>query len=234
VSFYFLIKKKHILSALLLSLSISAKLLSLLFLPFIIKYILKNNALWNLKKAMFYSLLCIGFTGVQFLYFFDEQFASNFISSVGLWFNTFEFNASFYYIFRWIGYKIVGWNTIHTYGMVFPVVFVVFNLVLLVSSKITQQKLLNIFLLQLTVYFLFSTTVHPWYILFPLALGVFTTYKFPFLWSFVVFLSYHAYRDGSFQENFIILGLEYGLLLLAIGIEIYANRSRPLGKHPVA
>jgi hypothetical protein len=227
VSFYFLIKKKHILSALLLSLSISAKLLSLLFLPFIIKYILKNNALWNLKKAMFYSLLCIGFTGVQFLYFFDEQFASNFIASVGLWFNTFEFNASFYYVFRWVGYKLVGWNTINTYGTLFPVLFIFFNLILFLFTKINQRKLLHLFLLQLTVYFLFSTTVHPWYVLFPLALSVFTKYRYPMLWSFVIYLSYHAYSSITVKEHPAILLIEYGLLLGFIIFELW-KPSKPL------
>ena len=62
-------------------------------------------------------------------------------------------------------------------------------------------------------YFLLSTTVHPWYVATPLLLCLFTKYRFPILWSGLVFLSYSAYRAEGYSENMWLVATEYILLL---------------------
>ena len=64
-------------------------------------------------------------------------------------------------------------------------------------------------LFAVSFYFLLSTTVHPWYIATPLLLGIFSKYRFPIVWSFVVMLSYSAYGKDGFDENLWLVGLEY-------------------------
>ena len=57
-----------------------------------------------------------------------------------------------------------------------------------------------------------STTVHSWYVATLLILGIFTKYKFPLVWSFVIILSYLAYLQigkADKSENLWIIGLEY-------------------------
>jgi hypothetical protein len=232
-SVYVLVKYKIILSSVLLSLSVSAKLLSLVFFPFMLKHIYSN---FKSKPKQSLLIYAAGFTislVLQFLIFFDPVRSTNFLSSVSLWFTSFEFNASVYYVFRWIGYQIVGWNIIKIYGLLFPIAFILIYGILLFRTKTTVQSLFAVFLMVLTVYFLLSTTIHPWYVLFPLALGVFANYKFPIVWSFVVFLSYYTYRDGNVQENMGLLGLEYGILFLAIGYEIYTKKLNVFRKKSV-
>lgn len=64
----------------------------------------------------------------------------------------------------------------------------------------------------LTLYFLMSTTVHPWYLVMLVALSVLSLHVYPIIWSYLVFLSYSHYQGGSFAENYYLIGLEYLLL----------------------
>jgi len=68
-------------------------------------------------------------------------------------------------------------------------------------------------LFAISFYFLLSTTVHPWYVATPLLLCLFTKYKFPILWSGLVFLSYMAYGAEGYSENMWLVATEYILLL---------------------
>jgi hypothetical protein len=61
----------------------------------------------------------------------------------------------------------------------------------------------------LCIYFLFTTTLHPWYITTLVAISVFSTYRFPVLWSGLIFLTYAGYRIDSFQENYWLTAFEY-------------------------
>ncbi|OYX23972.1 MAG: hypothetical protein B7Z06_09505 [Flavobacteriales bacterium 32-35-8] len=64
-------------------------------------------------------------------------------------------------------------------------------------------------LLILSFYYFTATTVHPWYVATLLILSIFTTYKFPLVWSFVIMLSYLAYSNANETENLWIIALEY-------------------------
>jgi alpha-1,6-mannosyltransferase len=44
-------------------------------------------------------------------------------------------------------------------------------------------------------------------------LSVFTTYRFPLVWSFVVILSYSAYGSEGFSENLWFIALEYSAVI---------------------
>jgi hypothetical protein len=61
----------------------------------------------------------------------------------------------------------------------------------------------------LCIYFLFTTTLHPWYITTLVAISVFSPYRFPLLWSGLIFLTYAGYHINSFQENYWITAFEY-------------------------
>lgn len=215
-----------------LGISVSVKLLPLLFLPLLFNYFLKTkthnleeSSALNLKKLVLYYIL-IGFTVlVSFLPFISSEFFTNFSTSIALWFQKFEFNASIYYIIRWLGFQLKGYNIIATAGKILPAVILLIILGLSFFRKNNSiQKLLTTMLLGVSVYFFLSTTVHPWYLATPLLFGVFTKFRFALVWSFLVILSYSAYAKAGFQENYWLVAFEYIFVLGVLSIELYKPR----------
>ncbi len=122
---YLLQRQKWLFSALLFTCSIAVKLIPLMFLPLLFRRL-------GWKKALGYYAV----TGILLLLFFlpflSGAFAENFFSSINLWFQKFEFNASFYYLIRWIGYEVEGYNIIAYAGP--ALALVVFVLILALST----------------------------------------------------------------------------------------------------
>ncbi|WP_369872391.1 mannosyltransferase [Aquimarina sp. Aq78] len=235
-SLYLLHKGYWYWAAVVLALSVSVKLIPLLFLPlFFQKFILdkqkgvnKSSFTIGLPKLIgFYSII-IGTCLLIFAPFLSGEFLANFSKTITLWFQTFEFNASIYFIIRWIGYQVVGWNIIETTGKILPLIVIVFLLALtFFRNNRSTLQLITGMLLGICIYYFLSTTVHPWYIAVPLSLCVFTNYRFPIIWSFVVIFSYTAYLHPDFKENLWMVGLEYLFVFTIFSIEIvkaYRNR----------
>lgn len=234
---YLLFKGKWAWAAILIGISVSVKLIPLLLLPLFLKYFSNKNKTPKIletfgvsvkKLAGFY--LIIGLTVVlTFLPFLSSEFIQNFSTTIGLWFQNFEFNASVYYVIRWIGFQIVGWNIIETVGKILPVLVLLFVLgIAFFRNNKTPQQLLTSMLFAISFYFLLSTTVHPWYIATPLLLSVFTKYKFPIVWSFVVMLSYSAYGKDGFDEKLWLVALEYLLVIAIATWEIFLPKNKPV------
>lgn len=232
---YLLFKGKWFWAAVLIGVSVSVKLIPLLFLPLFLKYFnerAKTSQVFETcevsrinfgKLFKFYSVT--GITVIAtFLPFFSETLADNFSSTTALWFQNFEFNASVYYLIRWIGFQIVGWNMIGTIGKVLPIfVFLfVFGLAFFRKNK-TPKQLLTAMLFAVSFYFLLATTVHPWYVATPLLLAVFTKYRFPIVWSLMAFLSYSAYGKEGFDEKLWLVALEYIMVLGVAAWEIASS-----------
>ena len=214
-SFYFLIKNKWLISALLLGCAISLKLIPLLLLPVYFWWFVKRDyALGSFKRFVFYCGIVMATVLVTFLPFYDAALVSNFSDSIALWFQKFEFNASIYYIIRWIGYETIGWNIIADVGKILPLIVIgCVALISLVKQRNNFPKLATGMLFAIFVYLLLSTTVHPWYVATPLLLCVFTRYYFPIVWSALIFLSYSAYGYEGFSENLWLVAAEYSIVV---------------------
>ncbi|WP_311195776.1 hypothetical protein [Antarcticibacterium sp. 1MA-6-2] len=180
-----------------------------------------------MKKLILYYLLIIGVVIAGFIPFLSAEFLSNFSSSIGLWFQQFEFNASFYYVLRWIGFELKGYNTIGTLGKVLLVLVVVILLGLSFFRKnSSKQQLLSTLLFGVSIYFFLSTTVHPWYVATPLLLSIFTRFKFVMVWSLLVVLSYYAYSNPGYRENLWLVALEYIVVIGYFISEVYQENRR--------
>ncbi len=213
-SLHLLQQKNCFLAAIALGLSVNVKLIPLLFLPIFIKWFVMDDQGKFVKKKIFHALLfyllVIITNVILFLPFIASNFINNYLHSVGLWFRNFEFNASFYYIFRAIGYQFRGYNEIAIIGKITPVLSVIFLLVMALYRKNKSMKdLIVSMLFALSFYYFLTTTMHPWYLATLLMLSVFTKYRFTVVWSAVMILSYHAYANIPWRENLWIVALEY-------------------------
>jgi alpha-1,6-mannosyltransferase len=243
---YKLYEQKWILAAVLIACSVSVKLIPLLFLPLFYQWFMKQNVSINEEKKLksytkkwiptfegmirlisFYAIV-LATTIILFLPFYTSELIENYTNSVGLWFGNFEFNASFYYLFREIGYLFRGWNEIAIIGKITPIFTVIFLIILTFLKKnSTMIQLITALLFGLCFYYLMATTVHPWYLATPIILSVFTKYKFPVVWSLVVILSYQAYSNSPWEENLWLVLLEY---LIVFSFLIYEIKSSNLKK----
>jgi hypothetical protein len=207
-SFYFLLINNIIFSSILFSLAVSTKLLPLVLLPLITKKL-------GLKKGFIYSLLVLLLSSVLFLPFINQELISNIGNSVGLYFQKFEFNASIYYLARWVGFQISGYNEIAIIGKLLPIIS--FALIMYISLKSKLKQSDKIFfesaLTILFVYYLFSLIIHPWYLTFLVLISVFSNHRYALIWSLLIFLTYLTYASVPFMENAWVLFLEYGIVI---------------------
>ena len=229
-SLYLLHHKKWVLSAILFAASVLLKIIPLLFLPLLIGYFRKEKTGIRSTdfKKLFGFYLVVGFTVILgFLPFLSPAFFSSFGSSIALWFQKFEFNASFYYLVRWVGFQGKGYNIIETAGKVLPLIVLAILLGLTFFRKNNStDRLITGMLLGISVYFFLATTVHPWYLITPLLLSIFTRYSFVLIWSFLVILSYYTYSNPEFQENLWLVALEYVVVLLWFAREVAVNTKK--------
>lgn len=249
---YLLFNGKWQWAAVVFALSVSVKLVPLIFLPLFFQYFMKKPTLkdvpdtsalraaqtylgreagykHNITRLIgFYAMVGIT-TLLLFAPFFSMEFVNNYKETVGLWFSNFEFNGSIYYIAREIGYTFRGRNEIAIIGKYIQplVVLLVLGIAFLRRNK-TEIQLITAMLFALSCYFFVSTTVHPWYIATLVLLSIFTKYRFPLVWSFVIILSYVAYSSDNYKENLWVIGLEYTIVYGYLFWELFFKRGRAL------
>jgi hypothetical protein len=142
---------------------------------------------------------------------------TSFLSSVDLYFRKFEFNAGIYYILRYFGEQISGYNLISYIGPLLGLITLGYNLYHAKAKKTYEYKdFIHYALLVWTVYLLLATTVHPWYIIPILFFSIFTSFRYPLIWSYLVFISYVNYSYPEYYENLWWIALEYFLLFVYI------------------
>jgi alpha-1,6-mannosyltransferase len=184
--------------------SISSKLLTLMLIPF-----MPRDMYW--KKMIFFGTFSLFGAILLFKIYFGSHTA--WTQSVSLWFSSFEFNASIYYLVRTLGFWMRGYNAIDTIGPMMALLSIIGIGVIWVryiQRKIEDWSLAM--LMVMTIYFFMSTTVHPWYLGLVLILGILSQRIYPVIWTFLVVLSYSHYASGRFEENYGLIITEYVLL----------------------
>ena len=218
----FLFQKRVFFSALLFGISIAFKLFPLLFLPLFYFYFRRK------RRLLFYGII----TTTVFLFFLpfsNENTALNYWKTLNLWFNTFEFNASLFYLLRAIGFELVGFNIIKIVGLIMPFFLITsIGYISLRNRNPTDIQILKNLLWVCSLYLFTATTVHPWYVISLVALGLLSGYLFPLVWSATVFLSYTAYGSPEVEESAVALVLEYSIVYACLAYELW---KKPLLKH---
>ncbi|MEL7223030.1 MAG: glycosyltransferase 87 family protein [Bacteroidota bacterium] len=219
---WYLTKEAWWRSATAMALAVASKLLPLMFFPFLIR-----RLGWQ-RSFAYFSLVGVVLVGL-WLPMLSETFVTNFGSSVELYFQRFEFNASFFNIVQWVGYQYEGYNLIRFIGP--SLALLVLGLILWRSWHDQGEKwiqLPGLWLFAISVYLFCATTVHPWYTALPLVLCIFTNYRWPILWSFLITFTYITYwNPENFQEQLWVVAVEY---LLVVGFAFWEVRGSKIKK----
>jgi hypothetical protein len=195
-----------------LAMAFGIKLLPVLFLPFLMK---GKTYRQMAELALSFTLLAVG----MFIPFWFDGFLTNFFASVDLYFRHFEFNASIYYLARYMGTAIMGYNPIAQIGPMLSVLSA--TCMAIIFYRYRPTKLENLFRaigLLLAVYLFFATTVHPWYVVPVLGLALPGQWRFPLVWALLVPLTYIAYMHPVYHENLALVGVEYTLVFFTLAM----------------
>ncbi|MDQ6756341.1 MAG: hypothetical protein M3004_05345 [Bacteroidota bacterium] len=206
-AFLLLLKKNWTRSAICLALGIATKLIPVIFLPLVI-----NKLGW--KKGMQYSLISLITSLILFALVFDIATIQHMLNSIDLFIRKFEFNASIYYVVRYFGNQIKGYNIIAIAG---PFLILLSALIIFIISfwnkNIGWQFFFTKALFIITTWFLFSTTVHPWYICTVAAISIFTRHRYAIVWCYTATFSYYAYQSIPVKENLWLVAFSYLLMM---------------------
>ena len=213
---YCLIRNKAILAGVLIAASVATKLLPLMFMPMLLVYLYKKGrGVWHFFIS--FALTCLLF----FLPFFIGLDLIHFLDSIDLYFRKFEFNAGIYYALRYLGKILTGYNQIIILGPVLSLTAL--YLIIKIAKKhyddmsvkeVVNKDLMYALFSSFVIYLLCTTTVHPWYLIVPLALNVFVKRIWILVWSFMIILSYSTYLSADFTQNLFLISIEYIVLLL--------------------
>lgn len=199
----FLGEFKSAVAAIAFGFSVATKLLPLMFLPFYIKRL-------GWIKTMQFATIALATLALLYVPFWTTDLVPNVLSSVRLYFASFEFNASVYYVFREIGTWYSGYNQIALIGRLLS--FVVLAVIFFIAWRSNNKQisgLPELMLFAWFVYYALSTTVNPWYVAVLAAFLPFTKYWFVLLWLMLVPLSYHAFGNADYYENPWLLAFQY-------------------------
>lgn len=219
LSVLLLSNKRVITAGLAFGAAVCVKLVPLILLPIVLKKL-------KIKEFVLFTAVATAFTVILFGTMLNGYLLSHMLSSVKLYFQNFEFNASVFYIIRAIGFGIKGYDIISTAGKVLPFIFACsFLLVFLKDKQKSIASFWQTTLWVLLIYYALALVVHPWYLSLVLLSGVFTRYRFPLMWTALAGFTYITYATIPYQENLWIVSIEYVCVYAFMAIELSRNIS---------
>ena len=149
------------------------------------------------------------------------------MDSIGLWFRKFEFTAGPYYLVRWLGYKVTGYNAIHRIGPAMAALTLIGLILIWLWHRFGRGLTwMTAMAFALTLHFLMGTTIHPWYLTTLLAVGMLAGLRYPVAWTYLAVFSYSHYAGGGFREHYGWIALEYIGLVAFMAAEWWSSRKK--------
>jgi len=214
LSLYYFRSNRYIFSALAFGIAIATKLWPLMLLPLFFRQT-------GFRHTLRYALIA-GATALLLLFPMIIWLAQ-ITGSLNLYFQQFEFNASIFYIGKYLFNKEENYTAFQIMRASLP--FIALAAILLISGSYKKDKLPAAMLAVFSIYLLFATTVHSWYITPLILFAVLSGYSYPFWWSALIMLSYYTYRTPAYIENYYLVAIEYGFVII---LAIVEWRKRPL------
>lgn len=209
LTLYYLMNNKTNSAGLSMALAISAKLNPIFLIGAAFKQVPFN-------KFLRFTIIGGVMTCLGFVILLDNDTFWNFKNSFGLYFTWFEFNASFFYLLRGLGFLMADIDITPNISLIFPLVTVLIFLLMILRN--TKKDIYERLLLLYMVYFSFTPVVHPWYITIMLPLAILSGRLYPIAWSFLIFFTYTAYGE-TYGESYGLIAIEYGLVYLLMYLE---------------
>jgi len=223
ISFYYLTKGKLIIASFFSAISIQTKLITLLFYPFYWRSTKKKTSI------LFYFLSGV-FSILITLLLFNSSLLIHFFSTIQLYFNKFEFNAGPYFVIREIAYQFRGYNEIAIIGKLMSIC--IFGLILFLALRkkmnLISSSFFNKLFSALMIYLIFSTTVHPWYILTPFVLSIFAGNFVGLLWTYLIALSYYFYANDYTTSTYVLIAIEW---VGIIGFWCFSSKNKEINTY---
>lgn len=198
---YLLLLDKWIASAISLAYAICSKLVPVLLIPLLIP-----KLGWK-KTAQFGSITgmcCL----LMFSFLYNDTFLAHLFESLQLYFKHFEFNGLLF-----LGAKYVDGYWFNGAELLVKLLSLIILGLIYLKSKKEVKGLFQEGLLLFTIYFMFSSTVHPWYIAALVFYAAFSDLKFLLVWTLLIVLSYKAYETDPNQSIVALMIVEYSIVL---------------------
>ena len=207
---YFMGKRKPITAIHSWLFAVGVKLLPLIHAPLVLLSIHKKD-----RSKVIVILVLVMLMLLSPLFFGDAYL--NFWSSFRLYQSSFEFNASIYYLLRWLSGFWLDYNPIQKLGPILNGIALIGVLCVSIRVKVGGIKdLVKSMVWVYLIYLLLQTTIHPWYLIPAFGLGILVKDRIFLIWTWLVFFSYHAYGREHVEEQAIFLVCQYAVLLILI------------------
>jgi hypothetical protein len=196
--------------------AVMCKLLPLMLLPVIWKYLGHRRFFSFVASALSTSLLCLPLA--------DPAAAAHVFDSLSLYIVNFEFNAAFYALLKPMAQLLSHEDPVRWLA---PLLSASGALLMVwwVFRSPTSASPAYLMLTCWLIYLLTSTTIHPWYLAVPVLLSVGCTSRFALVWSGLVVLSYAHYAATGLPWQL----AEYGALAVYAAVMLY-RRTRHDGR----
>ncbi|WP_228691538.1 glycosyltransferase 87 family protein [Lunatimonas sp.] len=201
---FWLFRRRSVWSGCCFGLAIAIKLTPLLLAPMLLAKSRSFSDLGKFTLGLFLMLVCC----LLPIYPFQD----NFFTSFSLYYGKFEFNASIYYLIREIFMFWIDYNPIQYVTPLLSIISATAILWLAIQSRI-HLNIYQLSVLSYVCYLMLHAVVHPWYIILPLGLSVFTKLQTMQVWSAFIFLSYVAYRSVPVLESPWVILVQYVAVL---------------------
>ena len=220
LALYWWLQQRSARAGVYLGLAFCVKLWPILFIPFFIR----QRPQW---RSVAWLLGWCGITVVwAFWLFWHPCLIAHVWSSLQLYFQYFEFNASIFYAFRWVTLQLTDYESYKVLAKYLPMVMGVSLVLLFLFLKPRHKEYLpKAMLFSLAIYLAFATTVHPWYITPLIAFGVLAGMRWPLVWSALVPLTYLAYSTHPPAEWPRVVALIYIIVYAYLAFELVTGNA---------
>lgn len=223
IAFYFL-KRNFWLSAIFFALAVQIKLLPLIALPFLIRYI-------GLKRSVVYGVVVLAINLLGSVLLMNSNEALNFLQSLRLYFGIFEFNSFIPHYLQEFVQLFTGFDPIRYTSPILSILTIVVLLYLaFYRDKRSMHNLIQDLSLGFLAYFLLNATVHPWYLIALIFFLPFVQQRIVILWTLFGFLSYGFYSLDPTTAR-ILINVEYVIVLISLSLELRSMKLNRVNDH---